>query len=97
MAYYIDSEYMIHTEYKEGYRQVNAEQYFANICNKSAEYYRFVPRGEEWKGGTTANDFIQCVDSNKADMYQREYDAEKRGWTQGYDQSTLDELESEVI
>lgn len=59
---YIDENFMCHAENAAGRRKVETEN-MGVICNEALEYYRFVPKGETWQGGTCTEDFIQCINS----------------------------------
>lgn len=59
---YIDKIFLCHAENASGRRKIETDN-MCGICDEALEYYRFVPKGETWRGVTCSEDFIQCIDS----------------------------------
>lgn len=63
MKVYLDSNYICHTEPHEGYTEAE-NAYFDNISPDAFPCYRFIPE----------RNFIQCMDSQRADAIQGRYE-----------------------
>lgn len=63
MKVYISENYICHAEPIEGYTEAEHE-YFNNVAPDAFSCYRFIPD----------RNFIQCIDSIKADAIQRQYE-----------------------
>ena len=75
---YIDENFMCHAENGAGHRRIETEN-IGVICDEALEYYRFVPKGETWQGGTCVEDFIQCTNSTGAnEAWRKFYEANPR-------------------